>query len=204
MISGTARRITANFLSLMSSQIISRVIQLIIFAYLARVLGKSGFGIFSFGLAFAFLFVIIADFGLSNLIVREISRNKKSASKYLSNSIIIKLLLSAIAFVSAYLFLNIAGYSEEMKTIAYIMLGFTLIQSFTELCYAIFRAFERMHYDAFIKILRMLILAGIIFYLIKNNYGLLASSMAFLATEFIILIIAFFITQMAVLVSSNP
>ena len=194
MISGTARRITANFLSLMSSQIISRVIQLIIFAYLARVLGKSGFGIFSFGLAFAFLFVIIADFGLSNLIVREISRNKKSASKYLSNSIIIKLLLSAIAFVSAYLFLNIAGYSEEMKTIAYIMLGFTLIQSFTELCYAIFRAFERMHYDAFIKILRMLILAGIIFYLIKNNYGLLASSMAFLATEFIILIIAFFIT----------
>lgn len=192
---GTARRITANFLSLISSQIISRIIQLVIFVYLARILGKGDFGIFSFGLAFAFLFVIIADFGLSTLIVREVSRNKKSASKYLSNSIIIKLLLSVITFVSAYLFLNIAGYSEEVKTIAYIMLGFTLLQSFTEIHYAIFRAFERMHYDAFIKILRMLILAGAIFYLIKNNYGLLALSLAFLATEVIVLIIAFFITH---------
>ena len=191
---GTARRITANFFSLITSQIISRAIQLVIFVYLARVLGKSDFGIFSFGLAFAFLFMIIADFGLSTLIIREISRDKKSASKYLSNSIIIKLLLSAIAFVFAYFFLNIAGYSEEIKIIAYIMLSFTLLQSFTELHYAIFRAFERMHYDAFIRILRMLILAGAIFYLIKNSYGLLASSLAFLATEFIVLIIAFFIT----------
>jgi O-antigen/teichoic acid export membrane protein len=191
---GTARRITANFLSLISSQIISRVIQLVIFVYLARVLGKSEFGIFSFGLAFAFLFVIIADFGLSTLIIREMSRDKKSASKYFSNSIIIKLLLSAITFVFAYSFLNIVGYSEEVKIIAYIMLGFTLIQSFTELHFAVFRAFERMHYDAFIKILRMLILMGAIFYLIKNNYGLLASSLAFLATESVILIIAFFIT----------
>ena len=190
----TARRITANFFSLVSSQIISRAIQLVIFVYLARVLGKTEFGIFSFGLAFSLLFMIIADFGLSTLITREISRDKKSASKYLSNSIIIKLLLSAIAFVFAYLFLNIAGYSEEVKTIAYIMLGFALMQSFTEINYSIFRAFERMHYDAFTKILRMLILAGAIFYLIKNNYGLLASSLAFLATEFIILVIAFFIT----------
>ena len=191
---GTARRITANFLSLISSQIISRILQLIIFVYLARVIRKSDFGIFSFGLAFAFLFVVITDFGLSTVIIREISRDKKSASKYLSNSIMIKLLLSAITLVSAYLFLNIAGYPGEVKIIAYIMLGFTLLQSFTELYYAIFRAFERMYYDAFIKILRVLILAGAIFYLIENNYGLLASSLAFLATEFVVLMIAFFIT----------
>jgi O-antigen/teichoic acid export membrane protein len=191
---GTARRITANFLSLVSSQVISRVIQLVIFVYLARILGKSDFGIFSFGLAFAFLFVIISDFGLSTLIIREVSRDKKSAAKYMSNSLMIKLLLSVIAFVSAYFFLNIAGYSPQVKTIAYIMLGFTLLQSFTELHYAIFRAFERMHYDAFIKILRTLILAGAIFYLIGNSYGLLESSLAFLATEVIVLIAAFFIT----------
>ena len=114
MISGTSRRIAANFLSLAGSQFISRIVQLAIFVYLARFLGKNDFGIFSFGLAFAFLFVIIADFGLSTLIVREISRDKKSAPKYLSNSITIKLLLSAIAFVSAYLFLNMAGYPEAV------------------------------------------------------------------------------------------
>jgi len=194
MISGTARRITANFASLLSSQIISKLLQFVIFVYLAKTLGKEDFGIFSLGLALAFLFVIIADFGLSTLIIREVSRDKKSASKYLSNSIMIKLLLSAITFVSAYLFFSIVGYSEEVRIIVYIMLGFTLLQSFTDLHYAIFRAFERMHYDAFIKILRMLILVGVIFYLIKNNYGLLASSLAFVGTEIFVLIIAFIIT----------
>ena len=191
---GTARRITANFLSLISSQVISKVIQLIIFVYLARILGKSDFGIFSFGLAFAFLFVILADFGLSTLMVREMSRDKKSASKYLSNAIVIKFILSIITLLFAYLVLNIMDYSTEVKIVAYIMLGFTLMQSLTELHYSIFRAFERMYYDAFIKILRMFILAGAIFYLIKNNYGLLEFSLAFLVTEFIVIIIAFFIT----------
>ena len=193
MISGTARRITANFLSLMGSQVISRVLQLAVFAYLARVLGKDNFGVFSFGLAFSLILVIIADFGLSTLLVREISLNKKAASKYLYNSIIIKALLSIITFIVSYLFLNIANYPVQTKTVAYILLAFALLQSFTEVIYSVFRAFERMHYDAFTKILRMLILFIAIFYLTPKEYGVIAASLAFLVTEAIILIIALFI-----------
>ncbi len=191
---GTARRITANFASLLTSQIISRVLQLVIFAYLARVLGKGDFGVFSFGLAFALLIGVIADFGLSTLLVREISRDKKSASRYLSNALVIKIFLSIISISLSPLILSIMRYSSEVKAVAYIMVGFALLQTFTELYYAIFRAFERMHYDAFIKILRMLILAAAVFYLITNGYGLFASSIAFFVTELIVLIIAFLIT----------
>ena len=193
MISGTARRITANFFSLMGSQVLSRVIQLVIFAYLARALGKDAFGIFNFGLAFSLILVVIADFGLSTLLVREISLNKKAASKYLYNSILIKALLSVLAFIAAYIFLNIANYSYQTKTVAYIMLAFSLMQSFTEVVYSVFRAFEMMHYDAFTKILRMLMLLIAIFYLIPEGYGVIAASLAFLATEAIVLVIALFI-----------
>lgn len=191
---GTARRITANFASLLTSQIISRVLQLIIFAYLARMLGKEDFGIFSFAFAFGLLIAIIADFGLSSILVREISRDKKSASKYLSNALIIKVFLSIITIILSFLFLNIMGYSQEVKAVAYVMLGFALLQTFTELYYAIFRAFERMHYDAFIKLLRVLMLLAAIFYLIRNGFGLLESSFAFFAIEAIVLIVAFLIT----------
>jgi O-antigen/teichoic acid export membrane protein len=185
----TARRITTNFLSLTISEIISKVLQLVIFVYLARALGKGDFGVFSFGFAFALLIVIIADFGLITLLIREISRNKKAASKYLSNALIIKILLSVVTIIAAYLFLNIMDYSQEVKTVAYIMLSFTLIQSFTNIHYSIFRAFEQMHYDAFIKVLRMLILVGMVFYAIKNKLGLFAASLAFPATELIVLLI---------------
>ena len=187
---GTARRITTNFISLITAEIISRILQFIIFVYLARTLGKDNFGIFSFGLAFALLVMVIVDFGLNQLFIREISRNKKLASKYLFNGIVIKIFLAIFAMLFAYLFLNIMNYSSEVKTVAYIMLLFALIQSFNELNFSIFRAFERMYYEMGTKIFRMLILISLIFYLIKNNYGFIASVLAFPITEFIVLGIA--------------
>ncbi|MBW2976321.1 flippase [Candidatus Woesearchaeota archaeon] len=185
----TARRITTNFLSLAASEILSKIIQLIIFVYLARALGNEDFGIFSFGIAFALLIVIIADFGLSTFIIREISRNKKAASKYLSNSVVLKMFLSAITLVAACLFLSIMDYSGEVKIVSYTMLLFAIIQSFTDLYYSIFRAFEKMHYDALIKVLRMAILGGMVFYAIKAGYGVIAASLAFPLTEIIVFII---------------
>ena len=92
-----------------------------------------------------------------------------------------------------YIFLNIAQYPMEIEIIAYIMLVFMFLQSFTELYYSIFRAFERMHYDAFLRVLRMLILASMIIYLLKNGYGLFECALAFVTTELIVLIIASFI-----------
>src|SRR3989344_867836 len=185
----TVRRITANFLSLAVSEIISKLLQLFIFIYLARALGKESFGVFSFAVAFSLLIVIIADFGLSTFLIREISRNKKAASKYLSNAFVSKIFLALITIAAAYAFLNVMGYSGEMRLVAYIMLSFAILQSFTDLYYSIFRAFERMHYDAFIKVLRMLILVGIIFYVIRNNFNIITASLAFPITELVVFII---------------
>ena len=190
----TARRIVVNFASLMASQIIARLIQLAIFVFLARSLRKDDFGVFSFGFAFSMIAVIIADFGLSLLLVREISRDKKSASKYLSNSIYAKIILSVITLILAILFFEIIDYSKEVKIVAYVMLLFTLLQSFTEIYFSIYRAFEKMYYDALIKILRMALLLAAVFYLIKKGYGIAAISMAFLVTEIIILIMAAILT----------
>lgn len=186
---GTARRIATNFASLMAGEVISKLLQLVLFVFLAQALGKEEFGIFSLGIAFALLTVIIADFGLTTLLIREISRNKSAASKYLSNAIIVKALLSIVTIVSAYLFLNLLDYTPKVKLVAYIMLSFTLIQSFTNVHYSIFRAFERMHYDASIKIFRMVILAISVIYIVKQGHGLVIASLAFPLTEIIVLVV---------------
>ena len=63
----------------------------------------------------------------------------------------------------------------------------TLVSYFSDLYYSIFRSFERMHYDAIIKIVRMLLLSGMVFYSIKNNLGLVFASLVFPLVEIIIL-----------------
>jgi len=186
----TARRIAFNFLSLTSAEVISKILQIFVFIYLARAFGKDGFGIFSFGLSFAFIIVIFANFGLSTLLVREISRNKRLASKYLSNALISKIFLSILTFLLTYVFLNIMDYTPETKIVAYIMVIFAVIQSYTDLFYSIFQAFEKMYYDSIIKVLRMIILTTLVYYAIKNNMGLVISSLIFPLTEIVILLIA--------------
>ncbi len=186
----TARRLTANFLVLAFSEFFSKAMQLVVFVYIARILGKESFGLFSFGLAFGLLAAIIADFGLSSLIVREISRSRKDAEKYLSNAIAIKIALSLITVGLSFLILNIIGYGSQEKTIAYVMLAFAILQTFTDIYCSIFRAFERMHYDASIKILRMVLLAGIVFFALSGNSSLVTLSSSFLLAEIIVLVVA--------------
>ena len=183
----TPRRITRNFVSLSVAEVISKGLQLLIFILLARYLGKNDFGLFSFGMAFALLITMISDFGLSTLLIREISRNKKLASKYITHASISKIVLSLFAILATYLFLEILNYSQEAKIITYILLTFAILQTYTDLYYSIFRSFEKMHYDAIIKIVRMLLLSGMMFYSIKNNLGIVLASFAFPLTEIIIL-----------------
>ncbi len=186
----TARRLTANFLSLVFSEFASKIIQFVIFAFLARSLGKGSFGIFSFGLAFGLLAATIADFGLSNLLVRDVSRSRKGASRYLSNALLVKIFLALVAVLLSYALLSLMGYQDNVRAVAYVMLLFAILQTFTELYSSIFRAFERMHYDASIKIARVLILSGAVFYAAKNDFPLAMYSLAFPASEMVVLFMA--------------
>ena len=189
----TARRITSNFLSLATAELASKIVQLVIFVYIARTFGKSGFGDFGFALAFSTIVIVLADFGINNLLIREISRDKKNADKYVSNALVIKLILAVVTFIISYIFLYFFDKSGSLTIITFLMVLFIVIQSFTDLFYSVFRAFERMYYDALIKIVRMVVLLALVFVSIANGKGLVIVTSMFPLTELIILVISLII-----------
>jgi len=188
----TSRRIIANFLSLTTAEVVSKALQLLVFVYIARLLGKEDFGIFTFGFSFAMFISIVADFGLSTLLVREISRNLKKGSIYISNALTIKVLLSFCTLFITFVFLTVMGYSTKIKIVAFIMVVFAIIQSYTELFYAVFRAFERMHFDAFVKVFRMILLVVLVYYVMENNPELILAVLIFPLIELAVLLLAAF------------
>ena len=88
----TITRIAKNTTVLFLSQIISYALGIFLSLYIARYLGANGYGILSFALAFSGIFSILADLGLSTLTVREVSRDKSLATKYLGNVLLIKII----------------------------------------------------------------------------------------------------------------
>ncbi|HLG24986.1 MAG TPA: flippase [Candidatus Nanoarchaeia archaeon] len=182
---GATRTIYRNTAFLGAAEIISKGLQFLIMLYAARLLSKESFGKFNFALAITFIAVILADFGIYTYLVREISRNRKkeAASRLFWNSFFVKVFLSLISFLVIFASLNILGYPEDTKTVVYIMWAFTIILTFTELFYSVFRGFEMMKYDSSNKIVKMIVLAAISVYFLSNGFGVFFLAISFVLSE---------------------
>ncbi len=186
----SVRRISKNILALASAELASKIIQFILLVYAARLLGKADFGKFSFALAFSMIAIIFADFGINTLLVREISRKKDLAGKYFVNALFSKAAFSVVVFAASFVVLNLLNYPASTKNVVYIILVFSLVSSFTDLMYSVFRAFERMEFDAVVKVLRALILGFIGLWALFKGYGVMIFSLVFLFAEIIVFSVA--------------
>lgn len=192
---GTARRIFKNMFFLGAAEIISKILQFVLMIYAARLLGKSSFGKFSFALSLSLIAMILADLGIHIFLIREVARNKNSANKYFINAFAAKFGLALITYVFIVIFINVMNYPKDTRHIAYVILIFAVLSSFTDLYYSIFRAFEKMFYDSLIKVLRMVILTSAGLYALFRYRDALIFSFAFILAEALMLILAYFIAS---------
>ncbi len=187
---GTARTIFANSSYLAIAEIISRILQFVIMLVAARVLSKADFGTFNFALSLSFIAVILADVGINQYLIREIARQKELAKRYISNAISVKIALSLVTFLVFYGILTILGASKQTIMVSSIIWLFSILSSFTELFYSVFRAYEKMHNDAFIKITRMTFLSISTLYVLLKGHGIVYFCLSFVATEIVIVLLA--------------
>ena len=169
----TVQRIGKNVGVLGISQVITSVLGFFLLIYIARYLGEVGFGKYSFALSFATLFTIFADIGISQLIVRELARNKKLTNEYLTNISVIKLILSFIAFGFIVVTINLMEYPQDTIYIVYLFGIYTILTSFAQTFKSIFQAHERMEYTAVVMIIEKILLISLAFFVIFSGYGLI-------------------------------
>ena len=184
----TVRRIAKNTGVMFIAQIMTYVLGFFITMYTARYLSAEGFGILSLALSITAIFGIFVDMGLSALMVRDIARDKSLSDKYISNTFLMKIILSILTFGLIILTVNIIGYNETVRNVVYIITISIIINAFGAVLTAIFQANEKMEYISVSTILNsVLMLLGT---LIGIHYGftvlyfaslyVLASSLSFI------------------------
>jgi len=123
-------RLAKNTGILFVSQIMTFILGFLYMIYTARYLGPEVYGILSFAIAFTIIFGILADLGLSQLMVRELSRDKSLASKYLGNTIVMKIIASIITFLLIILIVNLIHETINNTIVIYLIALSVLINSF--------------------------------------------------------------------------
>jgi len=188
---GARQTVLKNTFWLAFAEGISRLLELILIVYIIRILGVVEYGKFSFALAFVSIFVAFSDFGLSDIVTREISGDKEVEKDYpaiLSLKIILSLATLILILFSS-LFVTI---DPSIRLIIFILGSYALINDFFFIFYAFLRARQKMEYEAGIKISRVIILVpAILFILLKFpsvynvSYGYLFASLLSLVTVFL-------------------
>lgn len=120
--------ILKNFLSLSIAEFISRLLSVITFAYLARVLSPQGFGILGFASAFVFYFILLVNFGLDTYGTREVANRSYQQSKFV-NAVISARLIIAVPLFIVLIFIAVLLNQNYITKAALIISGINLFSN---------------------------------------------------------------------------
>lgn len=124
-----------------------KIIDFFVVIFLAKYIGTSDFGTYSFVFAFIFLFNMLPTLGINKVLVREIAGNQNVTEKVVGNALVIRILLSSLAILLAAVAINALHYPDSTKILVYIA-SLTILFSSLRLTFeTVFTAHLKMKYS---------------------------------------------------------
>jgi O-antigen/teichoic acid export membrane protein len=125
------RRYFANTGWMFFGQMFSLLISFFIGAWIARYLGPQNFGILSFSMSFAGLFLFIASFGIDGILTRELVKLPERQNELLGTSLGLKVIGGSIAFIFALIASFLIEQSSLIRLLIVLFSLTFILQSFS-------------------------------------------------------------------------
>lgn len=166
------RRIAVNSGYLLIAYVIEALLSIIVLSLAARYLSQAGFGRYGYVISFIELFIMLTELSNSRVLVREVASDQANARQHLAGVWTLRWLLS-IVMIGVVLLAG-QGHSSDPQ-LWWAILLFALGQVFsslTEVFTAVFRAYQRMQYQAFTVIFGQGLIVLLTFVAIGLDWGL--------------------------------
>ena len=178
--SSLSRRVARNTAVRSSAEIVAKLASVGFYVVMARKLGEESFGDFMFALSLSSFLLLLAGFGLDDLITRDAAKHPESTERLWSNTVALKILTGALLIGGAALAVNLAGYSTQARTAVYIVGAANAIEVLSWSWHAVFASRERLDLTAVSILAQRIFTAGVGIALLMAGYGLVAASLVFL------------------------
>ncbi len=137
-------RLLRNVFSLLTTELVNTAIGVVFTAFLVRHLSVSDFGIYTTITVFLAFGSLFADFGMSQVLVRDVAQERESGRVVLPNTILIALSLATLAWGGLLLLAAVFDYSGRVQGLLLVAGAALLFKAVAQLSAATVRAFERM------------------------------------------------------------
>jgi O-antigen/teichoic acid export membrane protein len=139
---------------------------------IARYLGVDGFGQYSFVMAVASVFQLVADMGVRNVVIRDLAVDPESVARRLAVARTLLVALS-LASMAGIVVVSLLATRDPVVRQSFWLAGAAVMMTFYALGYsAVLRAFERMDADILGFVLHKLLLLALVLALLRTPFGL--------------------------------
>lgn len=129
--------------------------------------------------------LILIDFSLSAVIIREVARRPGSTKSIISNVLGIKLIFALIVLTLFGIATNFGNFSQEVQSSLYLIALIVAFDTFTLSFFAVLRGFQNMKYEAAGMILNQIITVGLGYIALRLDFGMRGVFFATLVGSFI-------------------
>lgn len=142
------RRLLLNGAAIFGGEAVARSATLLMAVVVARRFGPAALGEYGYALALASILLLVPDFGMHLFAVRELSTEPGRLPQLFWNIHWLKFFLTGgvalfAVFAGKALLPDAAG-----RWLFYVLVARILLQTYSQACMAVFKAYERMHYVA--------------------------------------------------------
>ncbi|MDQ5938424.1 MAG: Polysacc synt protein [Patescibacteria group bacterium] len=176
-----AQKITSNTSWYLLALIVQKLLSFGYFTILARFLGPESYGQYQLAINFAMMLSVIADLGLSAVLIRETARQVIDQDKLFRQLFSLKIILSILTAVTIIIGDILLYANNPVRPLIYLTALIVIIDSFTLLFYGFIRGQQNLRYES---------IGTIIFQVIILVFGLLLMQFSQSILYFILVVLA--------------
>ena len=165
-----------NFLFLTGGEVLSKILTVVAIAYVARVVGPTGFGYIEFAISVSLLGGLLVHQGFGLYGAREIARDPDRTERLIAEITTIRFALAALAYVGLLLFVYLVDRPPVSEQLV-LLYGLCLLLMPLGLQW-VFQGHEKMHAVAALQLVRQAVFAAIVFALLRDADGIWAVAVA--------------------------
>jgi O-antigen/teichoic acid export membrane protein len=173
----------------------SAALLLVLFIIAGRTLGDVEFGKFSFALALGTIFETLMDFGLHQVTIRAVARDRTQATELLHHTLGIKLIWGGVALVALMAAATILRPEWDVRIACYLLGGSLVLRSYMLTIRGVLQGLERFGWDSVVVAADRAILLTFGAIALVSGTGLRGLAIAFVLARATALALAAWLTQ---------
>ena len=170
---GTTRAVARNTVMLTFGLLFGRLMAMFVFRKMAPILGPDGFGVTGLAIDVSAILLIIANFGLQNLITREVARDRVMTLRIMWSALQIRLAMGALCMLGLVIYVLVSGFDALQRDALLIMGLAVFLEASAMACDSVLQAHDRVASQMWGQIVSAVAYLALAFWWLDAGHGVL-------------------------------